>query len=328
MKQSNNIALVHKFLSGALSDKEIPMYNRWLEEPGNRELADDLAFVWDKSAKYKATSFQPNAAAAFHKFKASIQEETSTVETKVVQLNPMRWVYRIAASFVLVAASVYFFNIDNAVKFDQGTFATSIESKSLLDGSSVWLDANSSLALAESFNADERRVKLEGKAFFDVERNENKPFIVEMGKNTLEVLGTSFNVETKGNTSRVEVRSGKVKVTAKTASMLLVAGDIVNIDFNSDVITKDSEASSDFNWYQQGLELQSQSIQTVIDQISKYYKVNIDLSSNVDKGCKLTSPLAGNSNIEEIMEVLGATYEMKYEKLNKDHYVIKYLNCN
>src|SRR5690606_12258135 len=64
----------------------------------------------------------------------------------------------------------------------------------LQDGTVVWLNAASSLTYPSSFEKEENRtVKLEGEAFFDVVNDPGKPFIVETSQLSIRVLGTAFN---------------------------------------------------------------------------------------------------------------------------------------
>ncbi|MCZ2483161.1 FecR family protein [Aquirufa nivalisilvae] len=84
----------------------------------------------------------------------------------------------------------------------------------LPDGSTVILEKNSSLIVAEDFGKLNRTVFLKGKGYFKVARNEKKPFLVRMGDLVTEVLGTSFKVglDNKSKSVEVAVLSGKVSV--------------------------------------------------------------------------------------------------------------------
>lgn len=64
----------------------------------------------------------------------------------------------------------------------------------LEDGTRVWLNADSRLKYPVVFPGSERRVMLEGEAYFEVARDTNRPFLVETGVQSLRVLGTAFNV--------------------------------------------------------------------------------------------------------------------------------------
>ncbi|MCE7042826.1 FecR family protein [Dyadobacter sp. CY312] len=85
------------------------------------------------------------------------------------------------------------------------------------DGSKIVLNPQSSVEFPENFASDKREVYLNGKAFFEIERNPDKPFLVHSGDVITKVLGTSFWVEGHGNKKQVEVSvvTGKVSVFQK-----------------------------------------------------------------------------------------------------------------
>lgn len=64
----------------------------------------------------------------------------------------------------------------------------------LPDGTRVWLNALSKLEYPAEFSADKRQVAVTGEAYFEVTENKDKPFIVTSHGQTIQVLGTSFNV--------------------------------------------------------------------------------------------------------------------------------------
>ena len=87
----------------------------------------------------------------------------------------------------------------------------------LADGTTIRLNSESSLTYPESFTNETREVKLTGEAFFEVARNEQKPFIVESGEINTTVLGTSFNIKAFPDKNiEVSVATGKVKVTSQS----------------------------------------------------------------------------------------------------------------
>lgn len=328
MEENNYISLIHKSLTEELTASERVVYESWLENKENKELAQEVSELWAESATY-VPSFQPNTAAAFGKFRQEIKKEEISEPSKVVRMNPFLWVGRIAAALVILVAALFVFNnYNNATDFDQHHMAeASIEKVLLDDGSSVWLDKNASLAVSEGFGNSERLVKLEGKAFFEVARDEAKPFIVQMGQNTLEVLGTSFNIDNTGDLVEVDVRSGVVKVKAKNAEKILNAGESAVLNYALDKIDQSVVTKEDFIWFDDSLSIHALSIKDAVEQIESHFEVNISLSPNVDKSCKLTSPLLNDSTIDEVFEVLKVTYNLKYEKLNADSYEIKLLDC-
>jgi ferric-dicitrate binding protein FerR (iron transport regulator) len=354
MKQINHVSLVHKYLSDDLSTTEREAYDSWVAIPGNNKVVEDLSRIWDLSADYQPTSFQPNAALAFNKFKQEISNSTvdnaipviadrptssipviadrpmsSDSSAKIIKMNPMKWVGRIAASMVFIAASFFLLKDigTNNVDYNQQFAATSIEKTSLEDGSIITMDAGSLVSLASDYGQSDRKVKLEGKAFFDVERMEDKPFIVDMGGSILEVLGTSFNIDNTSENVVVEVKTGLVKVSTETQSATLKAGQSAVINYNEDNITVGENAQESFDWYAKQLAIKNMPIEEAFAKIANYYDVEIDLAANVDKTCPLTSPLAASSSIDDLMEVLSVAYSMQYQKINNQKYLIKLLDC-
>lgn len=329
MKQNNKISLIHKSLTGQLTDQEQAELDILQDAQENKELAAELKELWDLTADYKPTKFSPNTAAAFHKFKEEIASETK-VETKVIKMNPMYWVSRIAAAFIFVVAAVFLFNNSKGADFNTQLATTdTIESTRLSDGTIVYLDNNSSLELASAFGTDNRTVKINGSAYFDVARDESKPFIVHMGDNTLEVLGTAFNIDNKNNDRVVvEVESGVVKVKTATKVSILEANDAATLEYKKDVITNTKVASTKvFDWYKASLSVENETIVEVVERAEIFYGVKIALSSNVNRACLLTSPLLEETSIDQLFEVLKVTYQMEVEKVANLEYEIKHLDC-
>src|SRR5258705_7986378 len=85
----------------------------------------------------------------------------------------------------------------------------------LTDGSRVWLNAGSSVTYPVSFTANERKVKITGEAYFEVQHDANKPFIVSKGETSVQVLGTHFNVNAYDDEDNIKVTllEGSVKVS-------------------------------------------------------------------------------------------------------------------
>lgn len=329
MKQFNHITLIQKHLGDVLNPAEQEAYDAWLVQPGNQELANDLRDIWDLSAKYQPTEFKPNAAAAFHKFKAEIRKEsTVNTEPKIVRMKPMLWFSRIAASLVVLVACLFAFNHFNDVQsFNEEILAETIEQSTLNDGSEIWLDKDASLAVAKEFNSSERRLKLEGKAYFDVQRDEAKPFIVQMGENTLEVLGTSFNIDNSSENVIVEVESGVVKVSTNTEVKTLTANQRAVLNYENDQIEVTQFTGNRFTWYKNDVSLSSMEMEEAFEKIEDFYNVEINLSANVDRSCKVTSTLFKDSKIEDLLQVLKETHTMEYVKQDENIYLIKLLSC-
>lgn len=146
----------------------------------------------------------------------------------------------------------------------------------LPDGTSVWLNAQSTLKYNQSFGQNQREVILEGEAYFEVVRNENIPFVVKASDATVKVLGTSFNVKAYPEENFIEttVVHGKVQVWSpqidSNGNITLVANQKVKIIRE----TQEQENSSD-------VAESKDTTQNVTLKLSPIIAENVDFSPNV-----------------------------------------------
>jgi ferric-dicitrate binding protein FerR (iron transport regulator) len=101
----------------------------------------------------------------------------------------------------------------------------------LTDGSVVYLSERASLQYPDHFTDDKREVILQGDAFFDINRNPDRPFVIETKQMVIKVLGTSFNVKSEDDTAfSLSVRHGEVRVTSK------INGQTINVTAGETVL--------------------------------------------------------------------------------------------
>lgn len=127
---------------------------------------------------------------------------------------------------------------------EASTLVTTLE-----DGSVVYLAQESTLKYPEHFAADNRKVNLQGEAFFDVAKKHQQTFLIETEQVRIEVLGTAFNVRSHDDgLFRLSVQRGRVKVSLKhgSQSVLVNAGETVTLHAQQLQLseTKDADAFS------------------------------------------------------------------------------------
>ena len=246
-------SLLHKKATGQLSAAEAAELKQLESEASFADISNDVEQIWIASKDYyPKKSFDVSAAKA--KFKLAIAAETPEVveETAPIAENPItennpestnssiRWMVGVLALLGLAALAYTLWpkKSDGMRDVETEIVEDNIEYASLDDKTEVWLRAGSDLKVGD-FNADgTRRVSLIGEAFFDVEHNPEKPFIVEMGDGKYaEVMGTSFNIITDlgdgAASSQVDVKTGSVKVYSDgdpSVSTILTAGESTTIN--------------------------------------------------------------------------------------------------
>ena len=111
----------------------------------------------------------------------------------------------------------------------------------LEDGSTVYLSEQTSLQYPSRFKENKREVILQGEAFFEINKNPDRPFFINTESAIIEVLGTSFNVNSKNKSSfSLSVKNGEVKVTLKenNQSVNVKAGEAITLQTNRLHLTK------------------------------------------------------------------------------------------
>lgn len=203
----------------------------------------------------------------------------------------------------------------------------------LPDGSTVWLNAASSLRFPTAFVGKQRTVELTGEAYFEVKPlspptggEQKMPFIVHVntpsgdGGMDVQVLGTHFNVMayTEEDAVRTTLLEGAVKVTKGAAVGLLKPGQQAKLNKTAGNI-KISEADvEEVMAWKNGLFLfNNEGIKTIMRQISRWYDVDISFEGNIpDKN--FTGQISRNNNLSQVLKMLELTKEAHFKITGKN----------
>lgn len=147
----------------------------------------------------------------------------------------------------------------------------------LSDGTKVFLNAASSIHFPVTFNGPERVVDITGEAYFEVAKN-GKPFIVHASTAKVEVMGTHFDVNAYADESLLNTTllEGSVKVSEGNAGLLLVPGQQAQIKKDGSIaLNKNADTEAAVSWTQGYFHFSNASMETVLRQLSRWYKVDI-----------------------------------------------------
>ncbi len=147
--------------------------------------------------------------------------------------------------------------------------------KLLDDGSVIYLAANATLAYPPAFAPGERRVSLQGEAFFEVEHQAAQPFRVELEKATIEVLGTSFNLKNlENNGFELLVEEGLVQVSfQKPINEKVLVAPREMLVFSGETYQKISGTDLELTlWRQNRMHFKDESLENVLSVINRNYQ--------------------------------------------------------
>ncbi|SEM83526.1 FecR protein [Mucilaginibacter gossypiicola] len=175
----------------------------------------------------------------------------------------------------------------------------------LADGTKVWLNASSTIKYPVVFNAKERRVELTGEAYFEVAHNAKKPFKVISNGQTVEVLGTHFNINAYNDEQAVKTTllEGSVKVSAGKVSNIIKPGQQARFDHGSiDVMNVDPDEV--VAWKNGFFFFEDNNIQEVMRQLSRWYGVEIKYEGQLPSR-RFSGEISRNVNLSQILDILS-----------------------
>jgi len=228
---------------------------------------------------------------------------------------------RVAAALLLVVVSGFIINyFISSNKTTVIETANATQEITLPDGSQVTLNKNSQLSYTTDFAKETRSVSLKGEAFFDVARDPQKRFVISAKEATVEVLGTSFNVQAYDSEKQLEVvvATGTVKLSVPNAKqeVTLQAGDRGVYARTEKQLTQITNIDINFMaWKTRKLIFMETDLSTVIETINHTYQTNITIATNVSATCMVTVTFDQQS-LEAILNVLKTTLNLTYKTEN------------
>lgn len=187
----------------------------------------------------------------------------------------------------------------------------------LPDGTRVWLNENTRLTHPEEFDGDTRNVTLNGEAFFEVRRNEESPFMVNLNNLKVEVLGTSFGASCYSDSKFEEVvlKSGSVCISSPSLhnSITLKPNEKLTYSpFDGNARIRVIDTKNAYRWYEQYLSFDNDRYGDILANIEDRYNVEIKNLSTVSLETRLSLTIIHES-LETIMDVLSTLLPVKYE---------------
>ena len=199
---------------------------------------------------------------------------------------------------------------DNAIPVAQNTISTPKGGQYQLilpDGTKVYLNAASTLSYPTAFQDKERLVELNGEAYFEVAKNKLLPFRVKSGQQTVEVLGTHFNVNAYADEGaiRTTLLEGAVKISAGMITQVIKPGQqaILNKNTADKIVITEVNTDKVIAWKNGVFSFENEDLKSVMRQISRWYNVEV-IYTGVSSDEKYYGEISKNSKLGEVFEIL------------------------
>lgn len=303
------IELFTRQVSGHLSEAERTELEGLLQSSAEaKSHYEELMHQWESAGRLKVSP-DPATGQSWNRLSKRLHIQ------KPFFLRP--YVMRIAA-MLLIAAGIGFYMVTSAP--DQVSYATGPQEKieiSLPDGTKVTLNENSRLAYLEDYNLDKRNVEFAGEAFFDVVREVEKPFVIQSEHTSVEVLGTSFNVDAypEADYVAVSVNSGQVSFNENKSGskVILEKGMLGTFDKISGTIASTSPESINTDFWRTGnLIFENTPLEHVIKDLQKHFDTTVIIDKAAIGSCRFTGSFQ-NPELKDVLEIVAITMNLKLE---------------
>lgn len=194
----------------------------------------------------------------------------------------------------------------------------------LADGSVVWLNENATLSYSKTFNNDRRIVTLSGEAFFEVSKDNARPFTVQMKTTDVTVLGTSFNIKEDSIETLVSVKTGKVRVRARKLDEFVDITPNQTAKVNTSTLQKFKTKNKNYLAWKTGeFEFDNTPINQVVSDLNTFYKTKLIVDNTmIFPDCHLTAKFS-KSPIADIIETLKLTCTVDIVKEGDSYLITK-----
>ncbi len=176
----------------------------------------------------------------------------------------------------------------------------------LADGTEVWLNANSKLTYPTAFTGRERKVALQGEAFFKVAHDARHPFIVKAGDMQTRVLGTQFNVDASDAAHpHVSLVEGSVKVSSLGNDKVIVPGEDAAVGSHGEIKVTHVEVNDVACW-REGVQLfDNVPLRDILVQMGSWYNVSVVCHDEAILNNRLRYMYDRNQSLEEAVKMLN-----------------------
>jgi transmembrane sensor len=308
--------LIGKYLAGEAAQDEILFVESWANKNDqNRKHLQQCKLIFDKSFEAKGIQ-EFDTDAAWLKLKSRLRAKEDTIAFQPATSSKY-FFWKIAASIIIIMGIGFFaYQMIRTDRTKSVEVVSQRETKSdtLPDGSGVFL--NKKTELAYSFDKKEKNhiVKLKGEAYFNIQHDDDKTFIIDAAGVFIRDIGTSFNVKAypEDNTVEVVVEEGKVMFYTDTDTGVYLSANGKGI-YNkiTKTFTIEQPEENVLAYKTKFFSFSNTDLRTAVDALNNVYDKKIVLGQHLNN-CRLTVSF-NQENIDEIAAVMAETLGLTLE---------------
>ena len=313
--------IISDYFRGHITTADNVVLQSWLDESEeNKKLLTELEQVWKITGEL-SFELKPDVEEEWEYFVKERNKPATSLEIIPERRITRKQFLKIAAVLIpaILVLSVGFFYLKGKPGRLAVIYTSTEKEKCILsDGTTVWINHNSTFTYPKNFRGSKREVRLEGEAFFDVAESQI-PFAIVTEKTRILVVGTAFNVRAYQHENNTEVLVSRGKVIFENRSKpgektLLTAGERGIYSSSSEELRK--ETVSDYNligWKDDQLSFHDTPLDQIQLVLTRYFDIPVQVSPTMKK-CRFTGDFQKPA-LDEVLNVLsvslGASFHVK-----------------
>lgn len=315
--------IIRSIQKTATPEEEAQLYKWLLEDKKNVELYSQLDEIWSTKNSLSEQTIRDG----WYSFQQKMESRNREIPGSKLR-HAIPWLQYVAAVFLgIIISGITFYIVLNQrdpipeIVVQQVVYNKNGTQQILLpDHSEVWLNDNSRLTYPEVFSNQKRIVNLEGKAFFDVKKNIEQPFIVQTGEIEIEVTGTEFEIGSFDETTLlVTLISGGVNILAKdytgnVSTTSLQPGQQAEVNKeNSRIIVHEINTELYLAWKDGTYRFKDEPLERIVPFIAHHFNMDIQISASLKKK-RFTGRVTPANTIEDVMLMFAKSHPVKYKR--------------
>ena len=183
----------------------------------------------------------------------------------------------------------------------------------LSDGTKVWMNSDSELRFPVNFTSNRREIFIKGEAYFEVEPDRERPFIVHANQVSIQVLGTKFNVSAYGESQQVLTTLVQGGVNVKYAGLQteLQPGFQAVTDIKAGTMDRrEVEVGMYTSWTKGIFEYENMPLSDIAVQLSRWYDVRIIFAAPEFANRRFTGVVRKYDVLNDVLSIIEQTTDV------------------
>lgn len=325
MKKSDP-TILYRFLKGNTSESDYKALNEWLQS--SEEHARELFMLQEVIDKEKAVyDSEERVTKAKNRFWQTI-EPNQTKSHKIVLYKRILGYAAMVLALVSIGLGVGKYcesELSEADLIVQVPANGDVREVVLPDGTKVWVNRGSVLKYPAHFAKESRHVELDGEAYFEVKRDQSRPFMVTSDAMSVKVLGTIFNLRSYKNSPLTETSliEGAVEVRGNRneGQIVLSPGQKAELNRKTGRLqVKQVNSKLDAVWHDDLIPFESATIFEIASVLERFYQVKIILSPDISNST-YSGVLKRSDNIDKVLSSLKNSIPITFRKNGSNIYL-------